>query len=75
VRVTLLWNNLHHTRLKSKDWIRVIWLTIEETKMVKWIWFRQISLATGYQRPHGFGSDKLALQRATNDHMDLVQTN
>jgi hypothetical protein len=53
----------------------VIWLTTEETKMVKWIWFRQISLATGYQRPHGFGSDKLALQRATNDHMDLVQTN
>jgi len=51
VRVTLLWNNLHHTRLKSKDWSR---LTIEETKMVKWIWFRQTSLATGYQRPHGF---------------------
>ena len=40
-----------------------------------WIWFRQLSLATGYQRPQGFGSDKLALQRATNDHMDLVQTN
>jgi hypothetical protein len=47
----------------------------EMSEMFKWIWLRQISLVTGYQRPHGFGSDKLALQRATNDHMDLVQTN
>jgi hypothetical protein len=45
------------------------------TKMLKWIWFRQINLATGYQRPRGFGSGKLALQRATNDHVDLVQIN